>query len=71
MTKNTIKLLTAEELAEELNERLATRFTERSIATMRQARRIPVTRLGYRTCRYDLEACLRALTRNEVKAIGT
>jgi hypothetical protein len=38
---------------------------------MRHAKRIPYTRLGYRTLRYEVDKVLTALTRNEVKAIGT
>lgn len=72
MTKNNTKrLLTDEQLVSALNSALNANFTERSIASMRQAKRIPVHRIGYRTLRYDLDKVLAALTRNEVKAIGT
>jgi hypothetical protein len=39
--------------------------------TMRHAKRIPYTPLGYQTLRYDVDKVLTALTRNELKAIGT
>jgi hypothetical protein len=71
MAKNTAKLLTDEQLVRALNSALSAEFTERSIASMRHAKRIPFVRLGYRTLRYDLDKVLAALTRNEVKAIGT
>jgi hypothetical protein len=72
MTKGTTKkLLTAEALVPVINEALSTSYSVRSITTMRHAKRIPYTRLGYRTLRYDVDKVLTALTRNEVKAIGT
>jgi hypothetical protein len=70
MTKGTTKkLLTAEALVPVINKALSTNYNVRSITTLRQAKKIPYTRLGYRTLRYDVDKVLHALTRNEVKAM--
>jgi hypothetical protein len=71
MTKNTTKLLDSQQLVSALNAALSAGFTERSIAAKRHARQIPFVKIGYRTIRYDFDKVLAALTRNEVKAIGT
>ena len=68
MTK-TKKLVTDEDLVQAVNQALSTNYNVRSITTLRQARKIPYTRLGYRTLRYDVDKVLHALTRNEVKAM--
>jgi len=70
-TKNiTTKLLTVEGLIPVINKALSTSFTKRSVLNLRQAGRIPYTRIGYRTLRYDASKVLAALTRNEIRAIG-
>jgi hypothetical protein len=68
---NRKKLLTDAELVVAVNEALSTNYNVRSIMTLRHAKKIPYTRLGYRTLRYDADKVIHALTRNEVKAIET
>jgi hypothetical protein len=68
---NRKKLLTDAELVSAINKALSTNYNVRSIMTLRHARKIPYTRLGYRTLRYDVDKVLHALTRNEVKAVET
>jgi len=70
MTK-TKKLVTDEELVQAVNQALSTNYSTRSILNMRQAKRIPYVRLGYRTLRYDVDQVLHALTRHQVKAMET
>ncbi|RYD74876.1 MAG: hypothetical protein EOP84_19200 [Verrucomicrobiaceae bacterium] len=61
---NNASLLTAEQLAIELN--LPSAHTVKSLT---RKRRIPVVSLGYRTKRYDLEKVRAALSKLEVRAI--
>jgi hypothetical protein len=68
---NRKKLLTDAELVPVINKALSTNYNERSIMTMRHAKKIPYTRVGYRTLRYDADKVIHALTRNEVKAMET
>jgi hypothetical protein len=60
------KFLTDEELAAELG----SKFTPRTIATLRRAGKIPVIKLGYRSLVYDLDKVLAALSKREIKAVG-
>lgn len=57
-------LLTAQQLASELN--LPNAGTVKALA---RKRKIPVTRFGYRTLRFDLERVRAALSKLEVRAI--
>jgi hypothetical protein len=61
------RLLTDYELAA----KLGTGFTPRNIAELRRAGKIPHISLGYRFKRYDLNAVLAALSKREIKAIGS
>jgi hypothetical protein len=53
-------LLTHEELARKLGE------PERAIRTWQQARVLPSVRIGYRTVRFILDDCLKALAKRSV-----
>jgi hypothetical protein len=61
------ELLTDSELAVALG----TGFSQRSIATLRRAGKIPCIRIGHRTLRYRLDAVLQALSRLQDDAVGT
>ena len=62
------KLLTDEELFAVL---AMSNVTTRTIARWRRSRTIPSIKLGYRSIFYDPDKVVAALSRHEIRAIGT
>ena len=58
------QLLTAEQLAKELN-----LPSENFVKVLTRKRKIPVIKVGHRTHRYSLEGCRAALAKLEVRAV--
>lgn len=61
----TEKLLTAEQLADEIG------LEESAVIRLRKQRKIPAVKLGYRTFRFRLPSVEAALSKLEIKAVST